>query len=637
MRPVLIVCMIQLVLSPLFSQPQKPNSEFPWNSEKLVLLSPTGELKDDLPIFSLLSDTSQIGLNLDHLTAHSFIQKAVDLYGYATCFLQNSGELENPDPPFLLLSQQDGGFARKGFYIRNGTELIDKSQTRYIDIMEKRALANPNKLMSITQLYPHEMGHILYGLLNTKKEEQTSRSIDMHYFSLRTDYSTAFNEGFSEHIENIARLYEENDSIRKGINEDLVLIEKKNRFFIKGFTRDFRNPFRIGYYKMTMPVWYQQFEDYKRHAQALDGQVRYRNTSLELKNPEDRLTYRNSGVSQDTSVLKNYVQMISTEGAVSAFFTQLTQSTLGQSYQDSSFYRLFLRDTSDIFLAPEEVFDPIQNQFLKYFFVIHNYMNDADFAQAPLIDFIEGYCAAFPSEEQAVKRIFNEVLHLEYQSELPPDLWILVKNHSHRMLVLDPYGAIKIPCYTFDLNAGEVDDFLTLKGMNRPDAEKIVRFRDRQGFFTSFDQLRQIPDLSAQSIQLVLDNQFDSEYIEEINLPDLTFSAILMKILKALAGKILIWYLLTAFLIYLIFLRREESGIHHTLYFSLSYLLQWVLFVVAGLFFVLVSEQAWFFLLVLTLLIVGIHLLRFRKDHIKLKRSILASFLVFLVVLLSMI
>ena len=607
----------------------------PAGLEKLVVIKPTGEMIDDLPEMVILSDTTQEYRDVDHLFNNSFLTESVELYFLAANYLKNKNGLQSVEPAYLALTQHDGGYAEFGFMIKIGEGHIDKSNAPYIDIVQDRIESNQNKLMSVTQLYPHEMGHLIYGLLNKTKDNEVSRSVDMHYFSLRTDYSTAFNEGFSEQIENIARLYEKNDSIKNGIFADLERIKGKSQNLIRGFEKDLRNPLRMGYYKMSMPIWYQQFEDCKRHEHAINGTVRYANATMDLRNIEDQLTYRNSGVRQNEGELRNYVQMLSTEGVISAFFTRLTQSDLGNHYLDSSFYKAFMVDTTETIKSPEEIFTPIQNQFLKYFFVFHNYMTDKDFSQSQLVDFVEGYSRAFPSEEDGIRRVFKDATQLDYTNELPPDLWLMVKNHPHRMLVLDAYNAITMPVYTFDVNAGEEEDWLTIKGIQKEEAARIIDYRNANGFFTSLDQIKQIDGLSSETVNQILESEFDEEYFEGLTIPDLTFSALLTKPLLKLLLRSLTYFALIFGLVYGFFLFRQKLSFRKLLFIGFRYLILWILFVLAGLIFVVMTEQAWIFLLLLCCIIIGLSILIFRKNKPKMWPPLFATVLMGLLIFVS--
>ena len=603
--------------------------------ENIVVIQPTGEVINDLPEMVLLSDTTQLYRNVDAIVQNSFLKETLKLYFLAANYLKNKNAIEAVEPAYLALSQNDGGYAKVGFYLKQGNEHIDKSKVPYIDIVEDRIANHQDRLMSVTQLYPHEMGHLIYGLLNSTKGDETSKSVDMHYFSLRTDYSTAFNEGFSEHIENIARIFEENDSIKRGIFKDLESIKEKSKYSIRGFEKDFLHPLRFGYFKMTMPLWYQKFEDYKRHEHAVNGTVRYMNSNLELRNIEDQLTYRNSGVRQNEGELRNYIQMLSTEGVNSAFFTSLTQSDLGEIYLDISFYKSFLSDTTTLINSPEEIFTPIQNQFLKYFYVFHNYMGDENYSQSQLIDFMEGYISAFPSEEDGIKKIFKEVTYLNYTRELPPDLWIMVKDHPHRLLVLDPYDAITMPVYTFDINASEVVDWLTIKGIQKEDAIKIIEYRKANGFFTSLNQIEQVDGLSDESVEKILNSEFDPEYMEDITIPDLTLSALLTTPLKVLLLRALAWFVLIFSTVYLFFFRKQKLSGKKLILTGLRYFFFWILLVLAGLILVVLGEQAWMFLLVLFFLIAVSNILIHRKNKMKIWRSLYVTVLMSLIILYS--
>ncbi|MBT5426911.1 MAG: hypothetical protein HOK84_11995, partial [Bacteroidetes bacterium] len=164
-------------------------------SSKLIVLQPTGEMIDDLPVMTVLSDTSELFKKVDEIAKNSFVKETLSLYLLAANYLKNKYSKDIIEPAYLALTQQDGGFAKLGFHLKQENGTIEKANVPYIDIVEGRIDSRQDKLMSFTQLYPHEMGHLLYGMLNESKGDETSRSVDMHYFSLRTDYSTAFNEG----------------------------------------------------------------------------------------------------------------------------------------------------------------------------------------------------------------------------------------------------------------------------------------------------------------------------------------------------------------------------------------------------------------------------------------------------------
>ncbi len=383
------------ILIPLFftsltlAQNSTKNEFIPAGVEKIVVMQPTGDTILNLPEMQILNDSTQLYKDFTKIVDNSFVEEILDLYFLTQVYLKNKNNLTEVEPAYLALTQNDGGFARVGFQIRNGSDHINKEDVPYIDIVEDRVSDSLDRLMSLTQLYPHEMGHIIYGLLSsTDTSLNNYRSVDMHYFSIRTDYPTAFNEGFAEHIENVSRIFEENETIRKGIFSDIERIRISSENYKNGFEKDFIYPVRLGYYKMSMLMWYQKFENFKRYEHAINNTVRYQNATLDLRNIEDQLTIKNTGIRQNKNELRNYIQMLSTEGVISAFFTHLTKSELSNHYLDPSFYKQFMVDTTISISSPEEIFSPFQNQFLKYFVVFHNYLTNNYSDKSQFIDFM---------------------------------------------------------------------------------------------------------------------------------------------------------------------------------------------------------------------------------------------------------
>ena len=84
-------------------------SNIPTGSEKVVVLQPTGEMKNDLPVMIVLSDTTQLYRDVDQLFNNSFIKESVELYFLAANYLKNNNELRYIEPAYLALSRYAGG------------------------------------------------------------------------------------------------------------------------------------------------------------------------------------------------------------------------------------------------------------------------------------------------------------------------------------------------------------------------------------------------------------------------------------------------------------------------------------------------------------------------------------------------
>lgn len=602
----------------------------------LVVMKPTGKMIQGLPEMVPVADTTKLYSKVNDIVSASFVQQAIELYFLAETYLYHKNKLPTIEPAYLALSNNDGGFAKVGFYLKTKAGQVSKSSVPYIDIVESRIEGSIEKLMSFTQLYPHEMGHLIYDMLNPNKGKYRSRSLDMHYFSVITDYTTAFHEGFAEHIENVSRLHEKNKAVKRGVFSDIERIKTKSVIAIDGFEKDLTYPIRLGYFKISMPLWYQKYENLKRYDHVINGKAKYLNSAPELNKLQDQLTFRNAGLRQNKNTLRNYVQALSTEGVISTFFTNLTQSEVAGHYLEADFYSPFVMDSAAVLNSPNEVFSPMQNQFLKYFAVFHEHMSVGETSESAFVDFMEGYIEAFPSEEPVVKKIFKEATGLEYDKLLPPQIWLLVKNYSHRLIVPDPYGAFTVPAYTFDLNAAETEDLLTIKGLDKEEALKIIEYRKTKGFFNSLDQIKDIKGLSVQSGELILNSAYDEAYMNALAMPELSFMSLLTTPLKHLMTTILLYFIVLFSFIYFFFIHREKRRVKRVVSLFLIYLLQWLTFVLGGLILVVTLNHPLYFLIFLSAPFLLISALKYKKDKTRRHRSLFATCIMSIFILFSL-
>ena len=623
----------------LTSQEARDTSFMPDSLRKVVLMQPTGDMIHGLPEMTLLADTTLSYQKVMAQIKNSFAGEFLDVYFLAQVYLKNKNKLEDIEPAYIALTSNQGGFAKFGFSLRDGDKDLLLPNTAYVDITESQATSPADKLMSFTQLYPHEMGHVLFRMLSREDSvNNNSNSVNMHFFSIVTDYATAFNEGFAEHVENVSRKFEPSAKIKNGIYEDIENIGKLMDPFRMGFKRDYVWPVRLGYYKASMLYWYQKFEDYKRHVRAFSGDIRYKNTVISLSNPEDAITYRNSGVELNRESQRNYVQMLATEGVVSAFLTNLSTGELPNHYLAPSFYRQFLLDSTVMTVPPQELFDPVKNQFMKYIHVLHNDVVVNNSPNAQLIDFITGYMKSFPSEAPYVTELFEKVLGVPYSGEVPPPMWLLVKEHPHRLLVFDPFDAITVPLYTFDLNAGEIEDFLTLEGFSKVDAEKIVQYRQTHGFFTGWNQLETIPGLLPEARKKILSAVLNEAYLDkelEDFSPGLTLNTLIIAPLKHLLIRGSLYFALIFALIQFLVVKYRTPVRQSVILFA-KYFLLWILFVFAGLAAVILkAEIAPLYLLGLSAICIALALLLYRSSPVKRQRSLVYTGSMALLILIS--
>ena len=605
---------------------------------RIVLLKPTGNFIDEYPEMKLFADTSIEYQQVFEIIEKSAVKEILEIYFISQAYLYNLGINDAIEPAYLALTENQGGYAKKGFFLLSSdSNHLDFTSTQYVDIMLKRLLSNYTGLMSFTQLFPHELAHVIYSNISLNDSvDPEYRNVDMHYFAVITDYNTAFNEGFAEQMENISRIIEANIDIRTDIQGDLDKIEKRSGLRIQGYINDFKYPFRLGYYKSSVIYWFQKYEDYRRHEEALDASIKYLHTSPDLKNIEDRLSIRNAGIMRSDKI-RNPVQAMATEGVVSSFFTHIIQSNLPSIYRDTLFYKQFLSDTNSLSSAPEDIFTPLQNQFIKYFYVMHNYVSKWNSDKVQLAEFINGYILSFPEEEKAIRDIYREVSGREFDYALPPQLWLLVKDHDHRFLAIDPFGAVTIPVYTFDLNAAEEEDLLTIKGLTKEEAREIISYRDREGLYSGLEDIKQLKGLSDNAISVIMDSKFDGVYLNSLDEPILSFSAIISTPIWNLVYRIISYLIVLLLILNIFLLARKKLKIKTKVLISLKYFSLWIFLSLLSFAIVLFLPHPLLSVLITCVGLIILTLIWYYRSKEKLTRSLVMSVLMGLILIASII
>ena len=204
------------------------------------------------------------------------------------------------------------------------------------------------------------------------------------------------------------------------------------------------------------------------------------------------------------------------------------------------------------------------------------------------------------------------------------------------MIVPDPYGALIIPAYTFDLNAAEKEDLLTIKGLHKEEARKIIAYRKSNGFFKSLDQIKEIKGLSVQSGELILDSAYDEAHIDALAMPELNFMSLLTTPLKQLMTTILLYFIVLFSFIYFFFIPREKRRVKRVVTLFLIYLLQWVTFVLGGLILAVTLNHPLYFLIFISAPFLLISALKYKKDKARRHRSLFATCIMSIFILFSL-
>ncbi len=487
---------------------------------RAVILESADSTINGLPLLRVMDANGPVPRLVYDLFRNSYMNDAVACYQMAQNFLLSKGIRATTEPAYLYLSQNQGGFPRYGFYLQNGDSIIDKSEVPYIDLVKNNADPEDH-LGSMTQIYPHEMGHVIYRLLSADTDSMVPGGVDIHYSTMTTDYGTAFNEGFAMHFENMARQYDPEVRRREAILNDLA--EKKEKVYRQAaaFERDFGWPLRFGFYRLSMLVWYQHLEDIKRYEWVKDNKMKYMNASALFRDPEKSLFFRNSGV-RHTDETRPVQQALATEGVIASFFAGLMNSEAKDTYRDAGFYMQFLPDLDTSAQDWPKDIPPIRNQYMKVFETLHYHVNRSVSIQSQLLDFVEGYLALNPGEREVVTRVFMDATGLEYPLDPGPELWVTNPDHEHGVLVMDQTGALAVPYYTFNLNAATEADLMTFDWIDQEEARQVIRFIRTKGPLQDYASLRKVPGLRPETAELIANHRFDPAYFE--NMEDDGFS-----------------------------------------------------------------------------------------------------------------
>jgi hypothetical protein len=139
-----------------------------------------------------------------------------------------------PGPTWLYLSQEDGGFARFGFWLDDGAGHADWHAEPFVDLIVDEASVADG---SFEEIGAHELGHAVLRRLVPVLRDGRSRS--RHGSPAITDYPTAFDEGFATHFQALARILTANPRL---VDQDLGLAPRP---YVEGWRDEVDRRLRI--------------------------------------------------------------------------------------------------------------------------------------------------------------------------------------------------------------------------------------------------------------------------------------------------------------------------------------------------------------------------------------------------------
>jgi hypothetical protein len=363
---------------------------------------------------------------------------------------QRTAGAVSPRPTWLYLSLEDGGFARRGFWLsENGAE-------RYVDepfldiVVDMGSIADG----AFEELFAHEMGHVFLRRLLPKLPAGYSRT--PHSSLAITDYPTAFDEGFAIHFQGLARRLTGNMRLRE---QELGLASKP---FLSYWASHLDRATRIEGMRRN---WFVQ-------AQLAPGAAQF-----------------------DFTRLKNPNQMLASEGVVATLFYRWWVPGPGdrQSLLDR-YGRTFmaLRKLNERELEPDapiflDFVDAYGAQFPSERDAVLDLIVDATYGatmdgataratEALAARGVQGDMRGFVGELAPAREALADARARARRSPaalragLAPNLWLLCPSEPG-------------PQLTVNLNTAELEELLRTPGLDRASAERALSSRRSAGLF----------------------------------------------------------------------------------------------------------------------------------------------------------
>ncbi len=455
-------------------------------AEALVVLRETGEERDGLPVLTAHDSSSAIVASL----RRGFGAVALRLFQMEQRYLLEH-EGSGMEPAYLLLSENEGGFPRFGFYLDDER----KTSVGFVDLHRSKPLSG--RFGASDQIFPHELAHVL--LIQLAGPPVDGGSNQVHAIAVRTDPSYAFHEGFAEHFQVLAIDHPEAAPDTRALAVDARRL-RQVQDNLEAYRRETLARWApLGRLRMTFPLWYSGAEQLLRY-HAVKGNHFAREASIPERllgsgDPYEAYLLENLLPGSERAPPRSRRRMESTEGVVASFFVRWVESQgLRNTWQADSFYEQFG-------VTPDAL-TPTENVYLKLFNAIYQAKPGSVAA------LIVAYREEFPDEAAYVDSIVEEVF-LGQAPVVAPELWLANPDFSTGTSLFDQLRGLP-RTHTFDLNGGSLTDLVAIPGVELDLARKILR----DGPYDEVGQLAGIAGLSDELLR-----QFEAMHNEMARLP----------------------------------------------------------------------------------------------------------------------
>jgi len=428
-----------------------------------------------------------------------------------------------PLPPmYLLLSNEEGGFARYGFWLERAPGQRELVMAGYVDmVVDQRGVDTGD----FEEIFCHELGHLILRTLLGDLGHGPSRK--MHQSMTVTDYPTAFDEGYAEHFQPLVRDSTTNPILRK---------------------------IQAGTGTMDMDMfWLSNFDGQLRTDGVKRNLFVHRKAPTEAdQNPDLYRLFLESETSTEFKPgrLKNAQEMMASEGVVATLFYRLVnRDSLRNPYRDPAFYNQFVERNGAAIADPSQSISPYENVNLKLFAAMRQMApRAAADSGCPLaIALLDAYSKLFPEEAKSAYGIFLDTTYgataspevaalferaavagrlgdvdayrqdsraafsqlsqltdrvakgeLALDANLGPEIWLLNEDFKIAAAVWEKDRTVPL---TLNLNTASEAEFMTLPGVNQSLAARIIATRDARGYFRNLDEEGSVEGVSPSLLQ----------------------------------------------------------------------------------------------------------------------------------------
>ena len=354
----------------------------------LVLLEPTGQTRDGLPVLT----RHRAGERVVAVLSRGFSGRLLRLYALEQAFLARATG-RAPEPAYLLLSDRQGGFPQFGFYLDG----VKKADAGWVDLHRSSTLSG--RFGAMDQIFPHELLHVIVRQLAGEPRE--SGGNQMHAIGVRTDPVNAFGEGFAEHVQVMA--VDDPDAVAEtaALRGDGEVRARAEREFA-AYGAELAARFPLARPSQTrFLLWFSQSEQVLRyHAVKANRFARAPAIPARLLDRPDKYhayLYQSVVPGAPTDARKPASVMLSNEGVVAHLFWRFVS--------DPALQRRFLDEqTCAAFGVTAADVSPLENVYLKLFVALF------EGRPATAAELLRAYVRRFPEDAADVERVAREAL-----------------------------------------------------------------------------------------------------------------------------------------------------------------------------------------------------------------------------------